>query len=146
AINIFLPASIIAIICQFAGGWLSDFIKLKYFLLFYMFAMLVTTTGLFLLTNHPVPYWLIITGNGISWGMYVLLVAVTWPRYYGLKNLGAISGYALSWMVIGSALGPYFFSLSYEYTGSFDTVAISIFSVSFLLFILAFRVNNPVRK
>lgn len=145
AINIFLPVSIIAIFCQFIGGWLSDYIKLKYFLMFYMFGMMITSTGLFWLNPHPLPYWLIITGNGIAWGMYVLLVAVTWPRYYGLKNLGAISGYALSWMVIGSSLGPYLFSLSYETTGSYDTIALVTFCVALVLFFMSPRVKSPAK-
>ncbi len=146
AINIFLPISLIAILCQFIGGWLSDYIKLKFFLIFYMFGMLITSAGLFWLSPHPAPYWLIITGNGISWGMYVLLVAVTWPRFYGLKNLGAISGYALSWMVIGSSLGPYSFSLSHELTGSYDMIALLVFCVSFVLFLLSFRIKSPSKE
>jgi len=108
-----------------------------------MLGMLTTSTGLFWLGTHPAHYWLVITGNGISWGMYVLLVAVTWPRFYGLKHLGAISGYALSWMVIGSSLGPYLFSLSYEITGSYDTIAIVVFCIALILFTMSLKVNAP---
>jgi len=146
AINIFLPASIIAIIVQFLGGWLSDYIKLKYMLLLYMVAMITTAIGLYFLHAGSIPYWMIIVGNGIIWGMYVLLSAVTWPRFYGLKNLGAISGHSMSWMVIGSAFGPYLFSLSYESTGSYNSIAIGTFVAGFILFFMAFKANNPAVK
>jgi OFA family oxalate/formate antiporter-like MFS transporter len=146
AINIFLPASVIAIVFQFLGGWLSDFIKLKYLLLLYMLAMITTSTGLYFLNTGPFSYWMVITGNGIAWGMYVLLSAVTWPRFFGLKNLGAISGFSLSWMVTGSALGPYLFSLSYESTGSYEPVALGSLSAAIILFILAFKAENPAVK
>ncbi|MBL7111859.1 MAG: MFS transporter [Bacteroidales bacterium] len=146
AINIFLPASVIAIIFQFLGGWLSDFIKLKYLLLVYMLAMIITTTGLFFLKAGQFPYWMVITGNGISGGMYVLIVAVTWPRFFGLKNLGAISGFSLSWIVIGSALGPYLFSLSYESTGNYNPIAILSLVAAVVLFFMSFKADNPAVK
>ena len=146
AINIFLPASVIAIIFQFLGGWLSDFIKLKYLLLVYILALITTTAGLYFLNAGKFPYWMIIIGNGIAWGMYVLLSAVTWPRFFGLKNLGAISGFSLSWMVIGSALGPYLFSLSYEFTGSYNLIAMVLFVAAVVLFFMSFKADNPAIK
>ena len=146
AISIFIPTSLIAIVVQFVGGWISDFVKLKYMLMLYMAAMIITATGLFFLHAGQFPYWLVITGNGIIWGMYVLLSAVTWPRFFGLRNLGAISGYSMSWMVIGSALGPYLFSISYESTGSYNPIAAGTLLVAIVLFFLAGKTDNPAIK
>ncbi len=146
AINIFLPASMIAIIIQFAGGWLSDYIRIKYFIILYTIALMTTSMSLIFLGEHPASFWLVITGNGISWGMYVVLSAVTWPRFFGLTNLGAISGYALSWMVIGSAFGPYLFSLSLNLTGTYDWAGLFTFMTAFILFIISFKADNPALK
>jgi len=143
AIGIFLPASVVAIAIQFIGGWISDYIRLKYLFIIYILSLLITTAAIFFLDVLKCSYHLLILGNGLSWGMYILLAAVTWPRFYGLKHLGAISGYSMSWMVIGSALGPYLFSLSYVYTASYKMVALFIFILAFTLFILSFRVENP---
>ncbi len=143
AIGIFLPASVIAIACQFIGGWISDYIRLKYLVILYVMSLLFTSWSLFFLDAGNYSYKLMIFGNGLSWGMYVLLVAVTWPRFFGLKYLGSISGYAMSWMVIGSALGPYLFSLSYVYTSSYQIIAMGCFILALVLFILSFRVKNP---
>jgi len=142
-LGIFIPTSVIAVGVQFAGSYVSDFIRLKYPLILFMVGLLISTLGLTMLGEVPLAYGMIITGNGIVWGLYTVLIGVTWPRFYGLKNLGAISGFSLSWTVIGSALGPYMFSLSVEFTGSYDLVGWICLGISVLLLLLAFRANNP---
>jgi cyanate permease len=146
AISIFIPASVIAIIIQFIASWISDYIRLKYLLIFFLFGMICTTGALIFLGNSKLSYWLLISGNGITWGMYIVLAAVTWPRFFGLKNLGAISGFSMSWQVIGSALGPYLFSVVFDLNGTYKMVALFSLAVSLILFILSFRANNPSEK
>jgi OFA family oxalate/formate antiporter-like MFS transporter len=143
ALGIFVPVSLIAIAVQFFFGYISDFMRLKYLLMFFMLGMLTTSIGLSLLGTIDAAYWMIITGNGIVWGMYTVLIAVTWPRFYGLKHLGAISGFSLSLAVIGSALGPYLFSLSFKLTGHYYLVAWLCIVLSLFLFSFAFKANNP---
>jgi len=142
-LGIFIPTSIIAVGVQFAGSYASDFIRLKYPLILFVAGLLISSFGLTLLGDQPFAYILIIAGNGIVWGLYTVLIGVTWPRFYGLKNLGAISGFSLSWTVIGSALGPYMFSLSIELTGSYDLVGWICLGISALLFLFSFRADNP---
>jgi len=142
-IGIFIPTSIIAVVIQFVCSYASDYIKLKYLLIFFMVGMLCTTFGLTILGDHPMAYGVIMSGNGIIWGLWTVLIGVTWPRFYGFKNLGAISGYSLSWTVIGSALGPYLFSLSGDLTGSYDLVGWVCVGLSFLLLLLSFKADNP---
>jgi MFS family permease len=142
-LGIFVPTSVIAVLLQFGASYASDYIRLKYLLLLFAVGMLVTTLGLIMLGGMNVAYWLVITGNGIVWGLYSVLIGVTWPRFYGLKNLGAISGSSLSFTVAGSALGPYMFSLSLEMTGSYDLVGWICMSIAVFLFVLAFKADNP---
>ena len=139
----FIPTSVIAVAVQFVCSYASDFIRLKYLLILFMAGMLTTTLGLTMLGAQQGAYWLIISGNGIIWGLYSVLIGVTWPRFYGLKNLGAISGASLSWTVIGSALGPYLFSLSMEISGSYDLVGWISMAIAAGLFFFAFRADNP---
>ena len=143
ALGIFVPMSLIAVVVQFTCGYLSDFIRLKYLLMLFMLGMLVTSLGLLSLGSKHISYWLIITGNGVVWGIYTVLIAVTWPRFYGLKHLGAISGFSLSWSVIGSALGPYLFSLAFNLTGTYKPMAWACAVASILLFTFAFKADNP---
>lgn len=143
ALGIFIPSSLIAVAVQFFTGYISDYIRLKYLLALFMVGMLTTSSGLILLEDKSFAYWCIIAGNGIVWGLYTVLVGVTWPRFFGLKNLGAISGFSMSWTVIGSALGPYLFSLSLDRTGHYATVGWICAVISIILFILAFKADNP---
>ena len=142
-LGIFVPTSVIAVLLQFAASNASDYMRLKYLLILFAVGMLITTLGLISLGEMTVSYWLIIIGNGIVWGLYSVLIGVTWPRFYGLKNLGAISGSSLSFTVIGSALGPYMFSLSLEWTGNYDLVGWICLAIAAFLFILAFKADNP---
>ena len=142
-LGIFIPTSLIAVGIQFLGGYASDFIRLKFLLLLFALGMALSILGLTMLGDFSLAYWMIIAGNGVVWGLYTVLIGVTWPRFYGLKNLGAISGFSLSWTVIGSALGPYMFSLSMDITGSYDLVAWICFGIAVLLIGLSFKADNP---
>ncbi len=142
-LGIFIPTSVIAVVVQFGCGYASDYIRLKYLLIFFMIGMLASTFGLTMLGGQPIAYWMIISGNGIVWGLWSVLIGVTWPRFYGLKNLGAISGLSMSWTVIGSALGPYLFSLSFNASGGYDLVAWLCVGISALLLLFAFKADNP---
>ena len=108
-----------------------------------MLGMLITSVGLLFLGDSGMAYWSVISGNGIVWGLFTVLIAVTWPRFYGLKNLGAISGFSISLSVIGSALGPYIFSLSFSLTSKYSLVAWVCAGLSIILFLLAFKADNP---
>jgi len=142
-LGIFIPTSLIAVGVQFLGGYASDYIRLKFLLLLFALGITFSIVGLTMLGGNSWAYWMIICGNGVVWGLYTVLIGVTWPRFYGLKHLGAISGFSLSWTVIGSALGPYMFSLSMNFTGSYDLVAWICLGISVVLVTLAFKADNP---
>jgi len=142
-LGIFIPTSLIAVGVQFLGGYASDYIRLKFLLLLFALGIMLSIIGLTMLGGNSWASWMIIGGNGVVWGLYTVLIGVTWPRFYGLKHLGAISGFSLSWNVIGSALGPYMFSLSMDLTGSYDLVAWICLAIAVFLVVLAFRADNP---
>jgi MFS transporter, OFA family, oxalate/formate antiporter len=143
ALGIFIPISVIAIVVQFICGYVSDFIRLKYLLVLFLAGIFTTSAGLIVLGDRQFAYWLVISGNGIIWGLYTVLIGVTWPRFFGLKHLGAISGFSLSWTVIGSALGPYLFSLSLKYGNSYDSVGLACAIIALLLLVPAVMSGNP---
>lgn len=142
AVSIFLLASVIAVILGFTASWLSDFAKMKYFLMAQLIGLSLSATALALLRPGAVVV-LMIVGNGINAGLFGLLSSVTWPRFYGVRHLGEISGFAMGWMVAGSAIGPYAFSLSLDLLGSFRPVGWVALSVAAVLFILGTRADRP---
>ncbi len=141
AILIFLPSSVVAVLFQLVGGYLADYIKLKYLLAIQIIGMIFSMAGLSIL-GEGFPVYLIIIGNGISGGLFGVVSAVMWPRFYGTKHLGAISGYNMSWMVAGSALGPYLFSLLHDYGKNYALAAYLNLVVAAFLLILSFRADN----
>jgi MFS transporter, OFA family, oxalate/formate antiporter len=145
AITIFLPGSFVAVSFHFFGSWLSDYFRLKYFLLLQIVGMFLSMTAIIFLDQSPQVRLILILGNGIMSGMFGVLSAVTWPRFFGVKHLGAISGYAMSWMVIASAVGPFIFSLSQRYTGRYDMAAWFCIAIGLALFLLGLKADNVNR-
>ncbi len=122
AVAIFLPISFIAVGSRFLGSWLSDLIRLKYIYYSLILSMFLAAFAI-TLPNNLGTIVLLIIGMGLSSGFFGVLTSVAWPKLYGREHLGAISGLAMSFMVAGSALGPWIFSLMekgwghYRYTG-----------------------------
>ncbi|WP_163707614.1 MFS transporter [Mangrovibacterium lignilyticum] len=142
ALFIFIPASLISTIITLAGGYLSDFVKLKVLLIIYLCTLSCTAISIPYL-EHSFFYYLLIVGNGASTGIYSVLISVAWPRFFGRKYLGEISGFAMSLLVFFSAIGPLIFSLSLSQFGSYSVAAWICLSICIICLIGAFSANNP---
>jgi MFS transporter, OFA family, oxalate/formate antiporter len=147
AISIFFPTSILAVILNLIAGYLSDkpYFKanLKWFNLFFLLGLLTSAIGVLALKDST-GYWLIIIGNSMASGMFALLSTISWPRYFGRKFLGGITGYNVSWMVFFSAIGPSLFGWSYDVTGNYfgATVVCLVFLTG--LFAGNLKANKPI--
>lgn len=142
AISIFVPMSIISVTTSFIFNTLSDFIKLKKLLFTMIGGSVIASLGLAFLSS-PIGYYLLVLGAGISGGLFAVLISVTWPRFYGRKNLGAISGVSMQMIVFASALGPWFFSASVSLFGSYAVIALlGIVGLAFLA-VFSLKANNP---
>jgi len=145
ALSVFVPMSFISVIVSFVGGWISDKIKLKYLLYVIILGQVV---ALFSLGNLDggIFYYGFMIGNGISSGLYNVLMAVTWPRFYGRENLGRISGQVMAVIVFASAFGPVFFSFSNNNLGGYQVAFYAVMILLMVLFFLSFKAENPQRK
>ena len=142
AVNIFLPASLVAVSSQFLGSWISDYIPLRFIALVQSIGSVLLGLGILVLSSTVGPIILII-GLGFAQGMMGITSNITWPRFFGLRHLGAVSGYAMAWTVAGSAVGPYFFSLSLDLTGSYALAALITLISGGLLATGALFVHRP---
>ena len=91
-------------------------------------------------------FWMIILGNAMAQGVFGVLSSVTWPRFFGIKNLGAISGFAVSWTVAGSAVGPFLFSSSKWLTTSYFSAFIICAIIGITLLVMATKADNASEK
>ena len=145
ALAIFLPVSVVAVSLNVLGSWLSDFIKLKYLLMVMVAGGIISCYGLINL-SEGYTYWMIVAGNGMLTGMFGILSNVTWPKFYGRKNLGAISGFNISMNVFFSAVGPMIFSQSFSITGSYATAGIIALIVWGALLLGSIKAENPQKQ
>ncbi|WNH12324.1 MFS transporter [Thalassobellus suaedae] len=142
AIAVFVPISIIAISVSTLGNILSDYVYHKIYLYIMLASGVLASFGLLFLSN-PIGIYLLIIGLGILGGLFAVVNAVTWPRYYGRKHLGAITGKVMSFLVIASAIAPSLFSYSFTILGSYKYI--SYITITFILFLSigSFKVKNP---
>ncbi len=142
ALSFFLPMSIVSLSASVICNAISDKIKLKYLLYIMIFGSATCSVGLAIL-KFTVGFYLLIGGVGIMGGLFAVLSSVVWPRFFGRRNLGAISGVSMQMIVFSSALGPFMFSLSYNYLGSYSYIALAGLVGLALIAIGSFKADNP---
>ena len=142
AIAVFVPISIIAISVATLCNILSDYIQHKIYLYIMIASGILASLGLLFLSSTFGVYMLI-TGLGLLGGLFSVVNAVTWPKYYGRKYLGSITGKVMSFLVIASAVAPSLFSYCFSNFDSYSNI--SYITLAFLLFLIigSFKVENP---
>ena len=145
ALAIFIPISFISVSLSLVGGWISDRIKLVYLLYILLFGEILALFSLANIDQH-ICYYGFIIGSGMVSGMYNLLMAVTWPRYYGREHLGKITGFVMSLIVFGSALGPILFSLSLSQLGAYSYGVYVLLGLVVLISLISYKAVNPQDK
>lgn len=142
AIAVFVPIAVIAITVSTLCNVLSDYIRHKIYLYIMLASGVLASLGLLFL-SHKLGVYMLMAGLGIFSGLFAVVNAVTWPRFFGRKNLGAITGKVMSFLVIGSAIAPSLFSYCYTNLGSYSYI--SYVTLAFLLFLIigSVKVKNP---
>lgn len=144
AVVLFLPASIVAVVCQFIGSAVSDYISERILCAVHLFGGLLlalTVIG----TDGLQMKIFFIAGLGLCQGMMGINAAILFPRVFGLSSLGAISGFSMALGVTGSAIGPFLFSLSLDLFSSYRAAGLLFLLVqsALLLFTLLKRDLHP---
>lgn len=145
ALAIFIPVSFISVVVSLGGGYISDRIRLKKLLILILVGQMIALVSLGNL-NDGLFYYGFIIGNGIVSGLYNVLMAVTWPRFYGRENLGRITGFIMAIIVFASAFGPILFSFSSTQLGSYSYAFFALASIIFVIALLSYKANNPQDK
>ena len=142
ALSVFLPASVISIIAALIGNIVSDYIRLQKILIVYLLGCLLSALGVTFL-DYQAGYYILILGNGIMGGLFSVLAAITWPRFFGRQHLGAISGLSMSLIVFSSAIAPLYFSRIFTLTESYSLAGIIGVAIVVLLLIFSVKAKNP---
>jgi len=145
ALAVFIPSSVISVVVSLVGGYISDKIRLKYLLYINLAAQILAMFCLSRL-NDGIYYFGFIAGNWIVSGLYNVLMAVVWPRFYGREHLGRITGFVMSIIVFSSALGPIIFSLSSSTFGSYGFAISGLVILLLVITAFSFKADNPQDK
>ena len=146
AVMMFFYSSFISIPARFAISYLVDNtrFKLRFVLMFLAATIACYSLGLAWF-NTPIGWFTTTVGFGLSGGTWGVLCNVTFPRYYGRKHLGAISGVSMSALVIASAVGPALFSGGQHLLGSYRNASFCALLLPVIVFVLACFSRNPQR-
>jgi len=143
--SIFLPMSVVSVVSYFLSGWASDRMSLKYLLMTLLITLCIGCLGMLEFETH----WsriIVIICFGVQGGVWGCLSLVTWPRFYGRKHLGAISGLFMSCQVFASAIGPLVFGASEHLTGNYHNAAWVAAVLNIVLLIGSFRARSYYRS
>lgn len=142
---LFLPTAVVSVSSNFLSAWLSDRIKLNWMVYAMMGGMGTGLVGAFSLSTPLGPVYYV-AGMGVAGGIFGMLLTVPWPRYFGTKHLGAISGLTTSVVVFASAIGPMLFSAGKAWTGNYDMMTFLLIACPALVMVLALFMENPQRR
>ena len=145
AYSIFLPMSLVSVVSYFLSGWASDRMSLKYLLITLLASLSIGCLGMLAFETQ----WsriIVIICFGVQGGVWGCLSLVTWPRFYGRKHLGAISGLFMSCQVFASAIGPPIFGASEYFTGNYHNAAWAMAVLNMVLLIGSFRARSFYRS
>ena len=142
AIAIFLPTSVVAVCISLIFNYLSDYLHLKLYLYLMILGGVLSSIG-FLFLSLPIGVPFLVAGFGIMSGFFAVLNAIVWPRFFGRKHLGAITGKVMSFLILASALAPPIFSFCFSTYGSYRLLGyLGLIFLAFLTF-GSIRAHNP---
>jgi cyanate permease len=96
--------------------------------------------------SYPEIAWLHVLGFGLSGGCFSGLSIIIWPRFFGRRHLGAISGLFMTTVVVASAVGPFLFSLAEAFLGAYRFAFMASAVLAAVLAVAALWADNPQRK
>lgn len=118
AFGYFLPVAVVSTTTNLVASAWSDRAPLRPFLIAMHLAFLGAIAGLVFLDSDG-GYWLLVAGQGLGGGLWGMVSNLAFVRLFGRAALGAVSGLNASLMVFFSAIGPAFFALGLDLSGSF---------------------------
>lgn len=141
----FVPSAIVSVCVNLSASALSDYTRLKPFLILMLSAFLLGAYGLTTLENST-GYWMLVLGFGAGGGLWGVLSNLVFVRQFGLLHLGEISGLNTAITVLASALGPVVFSLAHDIFGDFRSAAQGCMAVLACLIIASVVLKQPLDK
>lgn len=126
------------------SGWLVDRLRPGYLIGIQM-SGLMAATGLALIMSETWLLFVYTAAYGVFMGVGAVFDGTVWVNLFGRQHQGAIRGFVATASVMGTAVGPFVFGLSYDYLGSYEPslwlgIVLAVISLT-----AALIVRKPVR-
>ncbi|MDG2277061.1 MAG: MFS transporter [Pseudomonadales bacterium] len=141
----FVPSAIVSVCVNLSASALSDYTRLKPFLVVMLCAFLLGAYGLATLEQTS-GYWMLVLGFGAGGGLWGVLSNLVFVRQFGILHLGEISGLNTSITVLSSAIGPVVFSLANDFVGDFRSAALACMVPLAGLLVASVLLQQPLDK
>ena len=126
-------------------GYLIDRFKPSYIAGFSMLALFSTCLlGMIMRDNWQLVGYAF--ASGLGFGIGSVFDGAVWPNLFGRKFQGEIRGFVYTATIIGSAIGPSLFGLSFDYAGGYNAVLALGAGLSLLVAVLSVIVPSPKRQ
>lgn len=132
----FIPSAIVSTSSNFLGGFVADRTRLQPLLLIMLTSFSLGAWGLMHLGDDW-GFWLLVAGFGVGGGLWGVLSNLAFIRFFGPAHLGEISGLNTSVTVLASAIGPFLFSFSRDYSGSYSAAITGCLGALLLLLVVS---------
>ncbi|MFK7800065.1 MAG: MFS transporter [Anaerolineae bacterium] len=141
----FLPMSLVTAFIALGGGVLIDRIPAKYMLSIGLFLQAASFLVATIMTT-PAMALVFVSLRGLNGGLARVLSNVLWPKYYGRDNLGAITGFATTFGVIGSGLGPLIYGFGRDISTSYTPALLITAIMPLVLGVMVLFLKKPSLK
>ncbi len=132
--------SVVSTATALIGGWLGDRWRVKRLL---VALLLAQATGVAATVHLDTLYPLAALGLGISGGLFGPLATLAFPRFFGRTHLGAIAGFEMMCVVLGSAVGPSLLALGQDLSGGYALPLYGCLALPAVALVLAIRLDEP---
>jgi len=131
------------ILMPFAAKLFIDKTKPRYIFFTTQVIIFLAMVMLLLWVQNATAAIIFILIYGLGAAIQSVTLNTIYPYYYGRKYLGSIRGMATVFMVIGSALGPVQFAVSYDQFGTFNYAIIAMMIMTVIAAILSLLIHKP---
>lgn len=140
ALDVFPPIAVVTLVSGAVVGWVADRVRIRT-LVWTMLACESVGFAASAHLGHPLGFHTAAVGLGLAAGQFGLLSSVGFPRLFGRRHLGAISGANMTAVVVGSAIGPSLLAASRSAFGSYEPV---LYVLAILPLGVALAARNPL--
>ena len=113
--------AMVALPTTFFAGWVLDRFPVHKVVAIASFLQVLTMIWLLYIQAYGMAVAFGVV-RGFIQGFESMNVNVFWPNYFGRKHLGSIRGFAMIFMVVGSAFGPLPFGVAFDLFGSYSQI------------------------